>query len=201
MAVTTTTNAAISTTLPTRSRLNWPVTLGVAFRCLGTPLNNSTFFGISYTTSVSSPYWDCGIYYASPNITLRWASGSTPQSLASAITPTAGVDYVVFAVVTAAAQSLYVNGVLTSSSTASSNPTYSSTSQIGFGAFPASGGANNCAYYWGNIWNIALPASTIGAIGKNVNTIWQMMRPTYRYLDSIVTPYAFTPWLYTNDDL
>ena len=189
----TTTSQYIRATFPSRSYLNWPVTIGVAFRCIGAQGNGSTYFGVSYQSSGSSPYYDFAVYFTGTYFTIRWANGTTAQILTSTLAPVIGTDYVAFMVVTPTAQALYVNGKSWTATVASANPTYTGTSQLGIGGIAGSTATNNCAYYWANVWNVALSKNVIQAISQNVNTIWQMYQsPALSYLDYLGTsPYTF----------
>jgi hypothetical protein len=181
--VDTISGASVSATVPTPNRIGWPVTIATGFRFLGTQPDNCTIFGITYTTSVSSPFWVFAIYTVAQNVTLRWNNSGSPAALQYLTDLSNNVDHVASAVFTATTQSLYIDGVLAISGTTSGgNPSYSASSLIGFNTLP---GTPNRVNYWGGIWNSAQPPAWHAAIGSSVNAIWQIMQPPLAWQPSV----------------
>jgi hypothetical protein len=166
--------------VPSWLQLKFPVSGAFALRPLGIITNNANMFGVNFNAAYSG---GSNCYQVSSGTSTGWNlnynSAGSVKELISSVIPVIGIDAVLSFVLTSTFQTLYLNGrVIASSSNGISNPTFGSPALLQFGVTIGTASYNtNALFYWGALWNSALPASAHAAIGSNPNAIWRIFRP------------------------
>lgn len=152
-------DSAVSTTAGVPLKTDFPKTLAVWYRSIGTPTTNAAFFGMVHNSAASDPYNSYSLY-GNGNLTFSSNSAGTfyfentsPAIAMSSLTTWTRIGVVA----TTASRKFYINGKLhTTASTSRSQPTYGATAQFFMGE-PWSMTRNpNCLIDDGSVWNRAL---------------------------------------------
>lgn len=163
-------------------KLPGPCTIAVAMQPFGLPAGNCSYFGTTYTTASTSPFYGVTIGSASATLTpkLFYNSSGGPTSIASSAAMTAGQDAVVSASLQPNSQSLYLGGQPVGTSVATGSILYSS-SLLAFGAVTSFARNPNALFYWGALWNRTLSAAEHAAIGASPAAIFGLLHGTPRH--------------------
>lgn len=154
-------------TTPNHLKITYPVTIACLFRQLSQPSGSSTFFGVTFSNADNSPYLGYALGYnngAPPQLHLQGNSAGAYFAQLSTTTSTSilGLQSSVVGVITPTARTLYLNGaVISSSTTATSNPAYSGTSTTGLGYYSGPSRSAGMLVQCGGIWNRELSPSEI----------------------------------------
>lgn len=154
--------AEIST--PTRIRLTLPITIAVSVRSYGVPTGSSGIFGIVPNNTNGSPFVSSAIGVdAGGNINYGTNSAGTfgavvTSRLLSSLTSPSRIAVVH----TSASISVYINGVLSTSSVSSrSDPTYAATSLLYAGSYTGVSRNVNATIWGGRIQNFAADSNWV----------------------------------------
>jgi hypothetical protein len=171
--------------LPSWLKLSWPVTLAQAFYGVSTPNANNLSFGVQYDSSGINPFLSYGFQTSgsapSPDEVV-YNSGGTLAVLGPGSAFTVPGWHVTSFLLTPTSQTLYYDGVLAATSSSSiSNPTFggSPSLNIGFDTSRLNSPETNRSYLWCAIWASAQGQQFHSAVGRNINAIWQIMKPAY----------------------
>ncbi len=153
--------------------VNYPITIAVGFRMLGTPTGTTQVIGF-YTAGLAQMPAIIGV--TSANLySIAWANGSSSSSGTSSISAASNLDTVAALTITNTNQTLYLNGVAAYALSNAISNAAGSNPFLDFG-YNSSLSARNPNYqiYWAGLWNRTLSPGEHAALAANP---WQVYEP------------------------
>jgi hypothetical protein len=191
-------NIGASATIPAWLQIGAPLTIAVAFRCLGSTLKYGTLLGLFINNTNASPFVAANISYFTTSGALQYYYGiaGASSTVGSAnFTASVGTDHVAVMSLSSTGMTFFVDGQQTISVGTGCVPSYGSTPLIGIGNYAsASGFSSNSLIYWAAVWNSTFSAPFVTGNLSTVNSIWSAFYPRRdirRYVSSGAAIVAF----------